>query len=139
MRPRIYSSRLKFDPHRPARVINRFDSGSNRPLQGGEVTAQYPCRSAEMNRLILAPPCCMFDKHGVLVILLLEGVTLSCISSLAVEGTALGGPRPRGGDKCSQNTFNNTIFDERSGHLLLDIRYALMSVVECPPPPVGVL
>ncbi|SRR6266851_9104772 len=97
MRPRIYSSRLKFDPHRPARVINRFDSGSNRPIQGGEVTAQYPCRSAEMNGLMLAPPCCMFDKCGV--ILLLEGVTLSCIS-LAVEGTALGGPRPRGGDKC---------------------------------------
>ena len=81
----------------------------------------------------------MFDKHGVLVILLLEGVTLSCISSLAVEGTALGGPGHAAATNVSQSTFNNTIFDERSGHLLLEIRYALMSVVECPPPPVGVL
>jgi hypothetical protein len=78
----------------------------------------------------------MFDKRGVIP--LLEGVTLQ-LYSLAVEGTALGGPGHAAATNVSQSTFNNTIFDERSGHLLLEIRYALMSVVECPPPPVGVL
>jgi len=88
---------MKLDPHHPARVISRFESGSVRPIQGG-VTAQYPYACPMRGDECVEVGT--FDKRGFL--LLLKCVHIQAYTS-AVEGTALGGSPPLGDDSSRVN------------------------------------